>query len=326
MCNGWQVEDDLLLEQLKKEKYKMKLHKILENSVASKATPEPEAQAVLPVSNNAATHHLNTHIGSLSAPSTAGANAAAGSALAAVRHQSLSREKPTSESSAAASSAQLTSQSAGKMGRSHQKSSNQAHHADDDEGSQIVQLEQVKQKLKLQQDKVSAHLTALSEAKKAEEAEKKQQEERSRRRKQLLRTRLQQESNERKLMALNDRPVAPRGEVVVEKKVKSYPAVASKYAGNSNQSATAANNSNATAPTNNNNTSSNNNNGASASKNKITPEAAEAAVQRLTAVKPTAGAVSEIAGSGHVVARDFMDWKRKNSVPSDGKVFGQCKV
>lgn len=313
----------MLMEQLKKEKYKMKLHKILENSVASKATPELEAlaavAAVLPVSNNAAAHHLNTHIGSLSAPSTAGASAVAGSALAAVRHQSLSREKPPSESS----SAQMTSQSAGKVSRSHHKSSNQAH-ADDDDGIQIAQLEQVKQKLKLQQDKVSAHLVALSEAKKAEEAEKKQQEERSRRRKQLLRNRLQQESNERKLMALNDRPIAPRGDVVVEKKVKSYPAVASKYAGNSNQSAaSAANSSNASASTNNN---SNSNNGSSAVKNKITPEAAEAAVQRLTAVKPAAGAVSEIAGSGHVVARDFMDWKRKNSVPSDGKVFGQCKV
>ena len=302
------MEDDLLLEHMKKEKYKMKLQKILENSVTSKGAPESEVQATVPmasVPNNAAAHHLNTNMGSQSAPSTAGA--AAGSALAAIRHQSLSREKAASESS---SSSHLTSQSAGKAARIPQKSSNQAY-ADDD-GVQFAQLEQVKQKLKLQQDKVSAHLAALSDAKKAEEAEKKQQEERSRRRKQLLRNRLQQESNERRLMALNDRPIAPRSEVVMEKKVKAYPAVASKYAGSSSQTA------NGGSSVSNNN----NNNGAAATKNKITPEAAEAAVQRLTAAKPAAGAATESSGSGHVVARDFMDWKRKNNVPSDGKVFG----
>ena len=180
----------------------------------------------------------------------------------------------------------------------------------DDEDSQILRKQKLS--LKQQQEKISAHLAALSEAKKAEEIEKKQLEERSRRRKELLRNRLQQESNERKLMALNDKPIVQRSEAAIEKKIKAYPSVPSKYANTNNP-----NTSSAIAAVKNSN---NNNNG---NGSKISPEVAEAAVQRLTAVKATAGPVSTDGTiGGQVAARDFADWKRKHSVPSDGKVFG----
>lgn len=299
---------------MKKDKYKQKVQRILEHAAAGKPSSESNAQMEV-----AAADVVGGNVTSQSAPSTASANAGAssvaGSALAAVRHHSREKE-----------GVQVL-HSYLKAGRSSSQGNGSPEKPLDDE-----ELLARKLKLKQQQEKVAAHLTALTEAKKAEEAEKKQQEERSRRRKQLLRARLQQETNERKLMALHDKPLVQRAEATSssqqEKKLVVKPAAHSISEPSSEKKPPLAarvippvekraslpplTSAAVNAPP------------AAAKSSKITPEAAEAAVLRLSTVKVASSAVD---GSGGLVgARDFIDWKRKNSVPADGKVFGNSSI
>jgi hypothetical protein len=127
---------------------------------------------------------------------------------------------------------------------------------------------------KLQQNKMTVYLASITEQRKKEEEEKRKKEDREKKRMLILSNRLLQESNERKLMALND----SRSGIVSCIKVNSE----SKH------------------PT------------------KITSAMAESIANRLNA-KPN---ISNEVSSNLPIARDFSDWKRKNNVPVEGKVFG----
>ena len=141
------------------------------------------------------------------------------------------------------------------------------------------------EKIKLRQAKVTAHINAIAEQRRLAMEKERLKEERMKRRAELRAQRVLQENAERKLMAKEDKYTNPgcAGDVMVTKPEASG------------------------------------NMGCEVKKKKVTPEMADAIANRLQAKQSKAG--TEVVGMSKPAARDFDDWKKKNSVPPGGRVF-----
>jgi hypothetical protein len=142
-----------------------------------------------------------------------------------------------------------------------------------------------KANMKRQQEKVQAHLASLAEKKREESDKARRKEERSRKRAQLLTQRVQAEMQERRLMAREDKYSNPGNVESLVTKPEHHPPAQAEGA---------------------------------VPKKKITPEMAEAIAARLSARQAKA---LERNDANQPQARDFNDWKRKNAVPSESRVF-----
>lgn len=216
---------------------------------------------------------------------------AVGSGLAAVRHRSQSFSVETAQG--------------GKIKSNRSKSTEESDLDMVPEGDS--QDAERKQASKLQQTKVVAYLLALTEQRKKEELEKKKREERSKRRMELLSARLLQEAAERKLMSGEDNVKhqlqAPTSTATDTKPPRKNlpPKVPKEKTKASNSSKIVAENEAGSQKT-----------------VKLSPEMEEAIVARLQTKKSKSDGNAD---PYNVPARDFSDWKRKNSVPQDAKVF-----
>lgn len=206
-----------------------------------------------------------------------------------------------------------------------------------------LELLEAKRQFSLQQSKkIAAYLSALTEQKKKEEEEKKKKEDRQKKRIILLSQRLLKEANERKLMILEDKPnyreiYLKKNSSEVEELEKTLPArrrgsggapvqegekkkkitpemaesIAARLSKKSNVTFEADQVSSAPikkvrpprpAPSNkDSNSSDDNNDGAPPAKHTNPP---------IPTITPTV-----------MIYRDFNDWKRKNNVPPDARVF-----
>lgn len=153
---------------------------------------------------------------------------------------------------------------------------------EDDPAAKEKRLERIK----MRQAKVAAHLNAIAEQRKLAADKTRLQEERMKKRVELRSQRVLQEGIERKLMAKEDKYTNPGnvGEVMVTK-----PGVAGVES--------------------------------DMPKKKITPEMAEAISNRLQAKQGKVKEGAEAIAAYKPAARDFDDWKKKNSVPPGGRVF-----
>lgn len=141
------------------------------------------------------------------------------------------------------------------------------------------------ERIKLRQAKVTAHLNAIAEQRRLAVEKERLKEERMKKRAEIRAKRVLLENAERKLMAKEDKYTNPGslGDAMVTKP------------GTNTEN--------------------------DPPKKKITPEMAEAIANRLVSRQPKTKEGVEAVASSKPAARDFDDWKRKNSVPPTGRVF-----
>mmetsp|Transcript_5079 Transcript_5079/g.7763 ORF Transcript_5079/g.7763 Transcript_5079/m.7763 type:complete len:1548 (-) Transcript_5079:76-4719(-) len=154
----------------------------------------------------------------------------------------------------------------------------------DENADEVAAKERRKLEAKRRQEKVAAQLKALSEQRQMAALKAKRQEDRAKKRADLLSARVQMEFSERKLMAKEDKYANPGclGEIMLTKPEATD---------------------------------------AEAPKKKVTPEMAEAMFNRLQARQAKSKECADARANSMPQARDFADWKKKNAVPSDAKVF-----